>query len=94
MNATLRRLEELERHTEWHDAFSEIQRVIGWCIATGQCTEAEGAGHLQRMKAAVPLKLFVAGHWTPPVFDFEHKAYTTEMMEAFHAWEQSQGIAP
>ena len=94
MNAAIRRIEELERRDEWIAAFEGIQRVIAWAVTTNQCTAAEGAGHLEQMKRAVPLELFVAGHWTPPVFDLEHKDYTATMMDTFHAWEQAQGIVP
>lgn len=79
---------------EWHAAFAEIARVVDWAVATGQYAESEGAADLARMKQAVPLEVFVAGHWTPPVFDLEHKDYTAAMMDTFHAWEQAQGIAP
>ena len=94
MNATIRRIEELERTLEWHDAFAGIARVIIWAVATGQYTAAEGAAHLAQMKQAVPLAQFVAGHWTPPPAETpEAAAYTAAMMDAFHAWEQAQGIA-
>jgi len=94
MSATMRRIEELERTQEWHDAFAEIERVITWAVAVGKCTEAEGAMHLSEMVGMVPLEVFVAGRWMPPLFGPDHEAYTTTMMDAFHAWEQSQGIAP
>ncbi|MGI8404216.1 MAG: hypothetical protein ACR2OE_05535 [Thermomicrobiales bacterium] len=94
MNATMRRIEGLERTQEWFEAFAGIGRVIAWAVATGQCTEAEGAIHLSQMKQAVPLAQFVAGKWTPPVFDLEHKDYTATMMDTFHVWEQAQGIVP
>ena len=94
MNATLRRIEELERTQEWHDAFAGIARVVDWAVATGQYTAAEGAMHLSEMVSMVPLGMFVAGRWMPPVFGPDHEAYTATMMDAFHAWERSQGIAP
>ena len=90
----MRRIEELERTQEWHAAFASIERVIAWAVATGQNAESEGAAHLAQMKQAVPLEVFVGGHWTPPVFGPDHEAYTAAMMDAFHAWEQAQGIAP
>ena len=94
MSATMRRIEELERRDEWHAAFAGIERVIAWAVAVGTCTAAEGAMHLSEMKRMVPLERFVAGRWTPPLFGPDHEAYTATMMEACHAWERSQGIAP
>ncbi len=94
MSATILRIEELERREEWHAAFAGIERVIAWAVAVDKCTEAEGAVHLSEMKRMVPLELFVAGRWMPPVFGPDHEAYTDTMMDACHAWEQSQGIAP
>lgn len=95
MSATMRRIEELERRDEWNAAFAETERVIAWAVATDQYTAAEGAAHLTQMKQAVPLAQFVAGHWTPPPAETpEAAAYTAAMMDAFHAWEQAQGIAP
>ncbi len=95
MNATLRRIEELERREEWHAAFAGIERVIAWAVAVDTCTAAEGAMHLSEMKRMVPLKRFVAGKWTPPPAETpEAETKTTTMMDAFHAWEQAQGIAP
>lgn len=94
MSATLRRIEELERREEWHAAFAGIERVIAWAVAVDTCTAAEGAVHLSEMKRMVPLEVFVAGRWTPPVFGPDHEACTATMMEACHAWEHAQGIAP
>lgn len=93
MNATLRRIEELERTQEWHEAFAEVERVIAWAVATGRCTTAEGDSYLTQMKRAVPLSLFVAGKWRSSIFGPDHEADTTAMMDAFHAWEQAEGIA-
>jgi len=95
VNATLRRIEELERRDEWHDAFASIERVIAWAVAVGTCTAAEGAVHLSEMKRMVPLERFVAGRWMPPPAETsEAAACTAAMMDAFHAWEHAQGIAP
>lgn len=90
----MRRIEELERREEWHAAFAGIERVIAWAVAVGECTAAEGAMHFSEMKRMVHLERFVAGRWTPPVFGPDHEACTTTMMDAFHVWEQAQGIAP
>jgi hypothetical protein len=91
----MRRIEELERRDEWHDAFAGIARVIAWAVAVGKCTEAEGTMHLSEMKRMVPLERFVAGTWTPPPAETsEAAARTATMMDACHAWERSQGIAP
>ncbi len=89
MSATMRRIEELERTQEWHEAFAGIERVIAWAVATNQCTAAEGAMHLAQMKQAVPLAQFVAGKWTPPPVGNEEA--TDTMMAAFCAWECKQG---
>jgi hypothetical protein len=95
MSAMMRRIEELERREEWHDAFASIERVVAWAVAVGKCTEAEGIMHLSEMVGMVPLELFVAGKWTPPPAETpEAETKTTTMMDAFHAWERSQGIAP
>jgi len=94
MNATLRRIEELERRAEWHAAFASIERVIAWAVAVDTCTAAEGIMHLSEMVGMVPLELFVAGKWTPPAETPEAETKTTTMMDAFHAWEHAQGIAP
>jgi len=92
MNATIRRIEDLERHAEWHAAFASIERVIAWAVAVGKCTEAEGAVHLSEMVDMVPLERFVTGRWTPPSPTGNEEA-TAQMMAEFHAWEQSQGNA-
>ncbi len=91
MSTTLRRIEELERREEWIREFAKIERMYVWAVATGQCTAAEGAGHLAHMKEAVPLEVFVAGKWTPQIVTPEQEADTAAMMAAFHAWEQAQG---
>ncbi|MGI8486846.1 MAG: hypothetical protein ACR2OU_21635 [Thermomicrobiales bacterium] len=66
MNATLRRIEELERTQEWREAFAGVERVIAEAVATGQYTENEGRDHLSELKRICPLAQFVAGRWTPP----------------------------
>ncbi|MGI8483472.1 MAG: hypothetical protein ACR2OU_04335 [Thermomicrobiales bacterium] len=93
MNATMRRIEELERTQEWFTAFAGIEKVLAWAIETNQCTVSEAAGHLEQMKAAVPLAQFVAGNWRPWHVDPDAAEATDEMMTTFLAWEREQESA-
>ncbi|MGI8404852.1 MAG: hypothetical protein ACR2OE_08855 [Thermomicrobiales bacterium] len=98
MNTAIRRIEELERRSEWFEAFHHIEGVLAWAVASGQCSASEAAGHLSEMKRMVPLELFVAGKWTPPPDWIPQTpadaSKTVTMITVFSEWEQSQGIAP
>ncbi|HEV2125857.1 MAG TPA: hypothetical protein VGW38_24130 [Chloroflexota bacterium] len=62
---TARRITALERSQEWHDAHTEMERVLRWARAVGMCDETRADAICTELRAFVPLEAFVKGTWTP-----------------------------
>lgn len=89
MNATMRRIGELERYHEWHAAGAVLDRAIAWGVAVGKCTASQGRRIRTELVTMCPLEVYVAGRWKSQPATPEERAAGIALRAEFHAWERA-----